>query len=146
MRSRTAIVRRVVLAVAMSAVVALAGMQLGCARSQAMHSGSGVPASEGTVTATVGDNGNTNVSVRVKHLAPPANVEPDATVYVVWIQAENASKQSVGALVPDDDLEGRLDTVTPHQRFLVSVTPEPNGHVAYPTHAPVFTSNVERPQ
>ena len=109
-----------------------------------MISGVGVPASQGTVKATAGDNGNTNIAIRVKHLAPPSKVAADATVYVVWIQPRNAAKQSVGALRVNDNLEGSLDTVTPHRRFLVMVTPEPSGQVAQPTHEPVFTSDVDR--
>jgi hypothetical protein len=109
-----------------------------------MHSGYGVPASEGTVNATEGDNGNTNLEIRVKHLAQPSQVASDATVYVVWVQPRNAPRQNVGALVLNDNLEGQLDTVTPHIQFTVSVTPEPSGHVEEPTHQPVFTAEVVR--
>ena len=126
--------------------VTVSALQLGCkaAPPQAMVSGAGVPASEGTVEATAADNGNTNVAIHVKHLAPPSKVAADATVYVVWIQPRNAPRQSVGALRVNDDLQGSLDTVTPHRRFLVMVTPEPSGQVAQPTHEPVFTSEVDR--
>lgn len=144
MRGTTWIVQRVVLRIALP-MLTLAIMAPGCARSttQEMVSGPGVPASQGTISATKADNGNTNVSVRVKHLAPPSKVASDATVYVVWVQARNAAKQSVGALRLDSNLEGHLSTVTPHRRFLVMVTPEPSGQVAQPTHEPVFTSDVE---
>ncbi len=109
-----------------------------------MRSGAGVPASQGTVKASLADNGNTAVAVRVKHLAPPSKVESDATVYVVWIQPRNADIQSVGAMTLNDELEGSLDTVTPHSRFTLTVTPEPSARVAYPSHDPVFSSEVER--
>ena len=127
-------------------IVLLSLVPLGCKpmRPTPMVSGAGVPASEGTVKATSGDNGNTNLAIRVKHLAPPSKVSADATVYVVWIQPRNAAKQSVGALKLNDNLEGSLNTVTPHRRFLVMVTPEPSGQVAQPTHEPVFTSDVDR--
>ncbi len=146
MRSRMSVLRRVLLVVAMPAVVALAGIQLGCASPQTMRSSDAVPASQGTVKATQGDNGNMNVAIRVKHLALSSRVAADATVYVVWIQPRNAAWQSVGALTLNDNLEGALDTVTPHHRFRVMVTPEPTREVAQPTHEPVFTADVERPE
>src|SRR5688572_13645867 len=53
---------------------------------------------EGTVQAKAGENGNTNLEVRVKHLSPPSKVADDASVYVVWIKPRNGDIQNVGAL------------------------------------------------
>jgi hypothetical protein len=53
-------------------------------------------------------------------------------------------RQNVGALTLDDDLEGVLETVTPHSRFLLSVTPEASGQVDQPRNPPVFTAQVDR--
>jgi hypothetical protein len=111
-----------------------------------MVSAAGVPASQGTVSATKGDNGNTHLSLKVKHLAPPSKVSPDAAVYVVWLQPRNGEVQNIGALTLNDNLEGSLVTVTPHRRFRITVTPEAGGQVALPTHEPVFTSDIERPE
>lgn len=121
------------------------GLGLGCARPQTMVSAVGVPASEGTVKATDGGNGNTKLAIHVKHLAPPSKVSPDAMVYVVWLQPRNGVLQNIGALVLNDNLEGRLETLTPHRRFQITVTPEPGGQLEKPTHEPVFTSEVDRP-
>jgi hypothetical protein len=135
---------------AAAAVAVLAGTTLGCGMfgsgksEQTMTSSSDSPAAQGTVRATAGDNGNTALRVRVKHLAPPSKMVSDATVYVVWIQPGDAAIQNVGAMTLDDDLEGRLDTVTPHSRFTVTVTPEPGARGSQPTNEPVFTSDVER--
>ena len=144
MRLRTSIVGRLVLAAVMPTLAVAAGLPLGCATTQAMRTGVRVPASEATVKATEGDNGNTRLTIRVKHLAQPSKVAADATVYVVWIQPSNAKPQNVGALSLNDNLEGHLDTMTPHRRFLMIVTPEPSALVGHPTHEPVFTSKVER--
>ena len=143
MRPRSSIVRGFVLAVSLPAIVALGATQLGCGSPQEMRSASGVPASQGTVSATAGDNGNTNLSIRVKHLAPPEQISSEATVYVVWIQPRDFPRQNVGALTLSDNLEGSLDTVTPHRRFMVSVTPESIGTAGRPTNAPVFTADVD---
>jgi hypothetical protein len=103
-----------------------------------------VPASQGTVQASEAANGNTAVDVRVKHLAPASKLASDATVYVVWFQPLNAKAQNVGALSLNEDLEGRLETLTPHHRFKLLVTPEPSGLVAVPSHDAVFTAEVDR--
>ncbi|NWJ40347.1 MAG: anti-sigma factor [Geothrix sp.] len=131
-------------------VIAMAGAQSGCqkmafwrAKPQEMHAASDVPAGQGTVRVTNGDNGNSKVSIRVKHLAPPSRIAPDSTVYVVWFRPVDGDSQNVGALVLNSDLEGSLDTLTPHHRFRITVTPEPNGQAASPTNEPVFTYNVE---
>ncbi|MBK8792714.1 MAG: hypothetical protein IPN59_06060 [Holophaga sp.] len=151
MESKKSTLRMIALGTAVPMVALLVGAQFGCAKlmfwrqkPQTMLSASDVPASQGTVKATEGKNGNTNVSVRVKHLAPPSKVAPDTTVYVVWLKAMNGELQNMGALTLNDNLEGSLDTVTPHSRFNISVTPEASGQVAQPSHEPVFTSEVER--
>ena len=150
MRFQSFKVRPLVFLAVLPAVAALVGTQLGCQRMmfwrekpQEMHSTSDASPSEGTVRVSEGDNGNTKVSVRVKHLAPPSKVAADATVYVVWIQPGEGERQNAGALTLNKDLEGSLDTLTPHRRFKLTVTPEPSGQVANPTHEPVFTYNVE---
>ena len=109
-----------------------------------MTSASDVPASEGTVKATLGANGNTNLYVRVKHLAPAFKVRPDATVYIVWLQRPGEAMQNIGALTLTDNLEGNLNTETPYRRFTITITPEPNRQVEQPTHEPVFKSEVTR--
>jgi len=131
-------------------IIALVGAQASCqkvafwrSKPQEMHAASDVHAGQGTVRVTTGDNGNSKVSIRVKHLAPPSKMAPDSTVYVVWLQPVDGDSQNVGALLLNSDLEGSLDTVTPHHRFRITITPEPNGQAASPTNEPVFTYNVE---
>ena len=95
------------------------------------------------MTTDKGDNDNTVVRVRVKHLAPPYRVASDATTYVVWIQPAGAPAQVVGALKVDDDLSGTLDFVTPQRVFHLVVTPEAQASAAKPAHEPVFTADVD---
>jgi len=144
MRLRNSIINCIGLAFVIPMLAGLVVIHAGCAsRQQSMLSGSTVPASEGTVSAIQTENGNTKVSIRVKHLAVPSKVAPDATVYVVWIKPRNGVPQNVGAMILNKNLEGSLDTVTSHNRFQVIITPEPSGRVREATHEPVFTSNVK---
>jgi len=144
-------IRPIIHSVVFPAVIGLVGMQFGCdtvrsweTRPTSMTSASDVPASEGTVKATLGANGNTNLYVRVKHLAPAFKVRPDATVYIVWLQRPGEAIQNIGALTLTDNLEGNLNTETPYRRFTITITPEPNRQVEQPTHEPVFKSEVTR--
>jgi hypothetical protein len=141
MDARSSIIRPTGLIVAMSMAIPAVGLQSGCTTPQAIAS---VPAIQGTVLASGDGNGDTSLSLRVRHLAPPSLAAADATLYVAWIQTPGAAKHNIGALTLNDRLEGSLDTVTPHRRFLLSVTPEPGGGFEQPTHDPVFTAEVNR--
>jgi len=151
MESQNFTIRHSIHSVVVPAVVALVGLQFGCdtvrsweTRPTSMTSASDVPASEGTVKATLGANGNTNLYIRVKHLAPAFKVRPGATVYIVWLQRPGEAIQNIGALTLTDNLEGSLNTETPYRRFTITITPEPSRQVEQPTHEPVFKSEVTR--
>jgi hypothetical protein len=111
---------------------------------QTMTPSDQVPAGQGTVQATKTDNGNTELQIEVKHLAPPSRLAPDASTYVVWIKPHNAPMQNVGALEVDDDLVGKLTTTTPHKASRLTVTPEASPQATSPSHDPVFESDVNR--
>ena len=131
--------------IVLASVGLLASIVAGCATApQTMESSRANTSGQGTVEAKAGPNGNTELEVRVKHLSEPARVASDATVYVVWIQPRNAEIQNVGALQLDADLVGKLNTSTPHRTFTLTVTPEPSGRMAVPTHGAVFTAEVIR--
>lgn len=102
------------------------------------------PAGEGTVKAYKGESGNTQLSVKVKHLAPANRIDEDASVYVVWVEPPNAPPQNVGVLSVNRNKEGALNTLTPYRRFRVLITPESNAEVQAPTGDEVFTSTVDR--
>lgn len=101
------------------------------------------PAAEGTVSTEHGENDNIVAHVRVKHLAPPSRLASDANTYVVWVQPPNAPIQSVGALRLDDELEGELDFVTPHEQFRLTITPESSATFTAPMNRPVFSVSVD---
>ena len=135
--------RSIILAVAMPALSVLAVMLGGCAlAAHPMYSAASVPASEGTVSATKGDNDNTLVEVHVKNLALPWKVASGTTTYVVWIQPPNGVIQNVGGMDVDSNLDGTLKTVTSYKAFKLIVTPEPSSAIAQPTHKPVFTADI----
>jgi hypothetical protein len=117
----------------------------GCATfTQPLQSGETTLGAEGTVHAVTGANGNTQLTLKVKHLAPASKVSPGATGYIVWVQPRGGPPQNVGSMKLSENLEGSMETTTPHHRFTVLVTAEPGPQASQPTTAPVFTSEVER--
>ncbi len=110
-----------------------------------MNSGAGVPASE--ERSEDGRNAaSTNVALRVKHLAHSSQGGIRRHGLCRVGQARNASRQNVGSLSLNDDLEGSLDTTTvlPPVRTRPSHL-EAGGAMAFgQTRKPVFTSHVNR--
>lgn len=109
-----------------------------------MVSSPDIPAAQGTVRATAGENGNTLLRVFVRHLAPPRKVRSDATTYVVWVQPAGGAPQNMGALKVDEDLRGTLTTVTPLTSFEVFITLEKSATVQEPSAENVLSASVAR--
>jgi hypothetical protein len=103
------------------------------------------PAAIGSLQTRRTDNANTEVDLTVDHMAPPANVADDATIYVVWAKPLTADglPQNVGSLIIGKDRSGSLKTKTPHERFEVLVTPEASGEATQPSHEPVLKAKVD---
>ena len=123
--------------------VGIVAGQVGCSMSWRLTGGTAVPAAEGMASTKLGDNGNTRLEVKVKHLAFPEKVNPGATTYVVWATADGgAAPTNIGALRLDKNLEGKLDTLTPFHAFLLTITPEVAGTASGPTGPVVFAARI----
>ncbi|HEX4337239.1 MAG TPA: hypothetical protein VH062_15080 [Polyangiaceae bacterium] len=97
----------------------------------------------GEVTTSIGENGNTNMRVKVTFLAPPDKLSPGASTYVVWVKPDaKAAAQNVGALRVKNDRSGELDTKTALTSFDVVITPEAAATVTEPAGAPAMTGRV----
>lgn len=108
-----------------------------------LKTASGAPAATGEITASHGDNGNTEVKVEVDHLAPPDKIANGAKVYVVWAKPHSQDPaQNIGALEVGDDRKGKLETKTALKSFDVLVTPEASPTVAQPSTDPVMRGSV----
>ncbi len=94
-----------------------------------------VPSAVAEVKTRETFRGNTRVDLRVQHLAKPEDVDPTATVYVVWVRPLNrgALPTNLGKLEVNRHSEGRLSAVTPLHDFEVLITPEPWKTVMVPT-------------
>jgi hypothetical protein len=93
------------------------------------------PAAEGTVNLRQTSNGNTKINLVVKHLAPPARIDPSSSVIVVWVRGLEAGAlaQNLGALRVNKNLSGKLEAVTSLSAFDFFLTCEGTQTVTAPT-------------
>ena len=85
-----------------------------------------IPGAQSTAKVSTTDNGNTQIDLIVEHLASPERIDQDATVYVVWVRANqaDAQPQNLGAIKVDDDLKGSISATTPLRSFDLYITAE----------------------
>jgi hypothetical protein len=112
------------------------------AKKISMIAGKEDPSAHGTVSLKSGQNGNTEVDITTKALAQPSALTPPQNTYVVWFQPEGQNPQNVGALKVDNNLNGKLSTVTPHRRFKVFITAEKETNVTQPRGPTMLSANV----
>lgn len=131
---------------ALAAALALAGCSfVGRPGPSRLAASAAMPASEGEALFKTTDDGNTAVTVRVRHLARPERLTPPAKVYVVWVRPrKELPARNVGALKVDDDLNGALDTVTPDAAFELFVTAEQAGEAQAPSGPPLLWTSYAR--
>jgi hypothetical protein len=100
------------------------------------------PAADGRLNIEHDRNGNTVLTLEVKHLAKPTSLSPPKTAYVVWLQAEGKDPEPVGVLEVNNDLEGKLKATTPYKRFDLFVTAEDNPRIERPSGPEVLRGSV----
>ena len=85
-----------------------------------------IPAAQGKVKLHQTSSGNTEILLTVKHLAPPAKIDPTSAVFVVWARGlePGAQPQNLGALRVNKNLTGKLETTTPLRAFDLFITCE----------------------
>lgn len=116
-----------------------------CATRERIEGTAAAPAALGEIKVDNGSGGNTDFTIKVRHLAEPERMATGATDYIVWVQPEGSrSFQNVGILAVDENLKGKYSTTIPYRRFRVVVTPEPGRLVSQPTGPAVFDQKVER--
>jgi hypothetical protein len=102
------------------------------------------PAAEGKVITENDRNGNTKVSVEVKHMAMPQSLTPAQQAYLVWVQPRGKEPELLGVLRVNDDLEGSLTATTPYKDFDIFISAEDKPHPEVPSGMVVLKGTVER--
>ena len=122
-----------------ASALGLFGALSGCGGAPKLNTSSEIPAAEASVKFERTRNDNTEIDLRVKHLADPEKLTPPAQTYVAWVRADkDEAPQNIGGLVVDDKLNGKLKTVTPMHSFELFVTAEASGQVRKPTGKPLL--------
>lgn len=102
------------------------------------------PSAEARVTYHTDRNGNTTVELSAHHLAPPDQLTPPKTTYVVWIQRPGRDPENLGALKVNEHQEGTIHATTPYKQFDVFVTAEDNDRVQTPSTVEVLRGVVNK--
>lgn len=103
------------------------------------------PAAIGTITVKNGKNQNTDVTIKVQHLAEPAALSHPADVYVVWFQPEGQNPKNEGQIMVQAKRSGELKTQTSYKHFEAFITAETNPRVEQPSGDRVLSANVVAP-
>lgn len=103
-----------------------------------------VPAASGTVHAQRDkDNKNTDLDIKVRHLAQPSSLNPPASTYIVWVRPRGGDAVKEGAIgVDKKHLDGELKVVTTSKNFDVFITPEESETVTIPSSMEVLRAHV----
>jgi hypothetical protein len=123
-------------------------LALGCGgpNEYVMRGQSRATGADGNVTVGDYDDGNAEVEIEVSNLAPPARIEEDATVYVVWFQPADGRPTKAGELAYDeDDRTGTLRATSANREFTVIITAEEEGDAESPSDNVVFRQEAEVP-
>jgi hypothetical protein len=130
-------------------LVALLGLAMGCASRQTvrLNGSPQVPAAQGEVRVSSGENNNTRLRIDVHHLAEPQRIAPGATALVAWARPafDGAAAQNIGALRVNEKLEGELETVTPHRNFDLIITAEQSPTAPLPSGPPLLSAHISAP-
>ncbi|MFL6350295.1 MAG: hypothetical protein ACJ74Z_00380 [Bryobacteraceae bacterium] len=126
-------------------IVVAAVMWTGCGgKKVSMVPAAAVPAATGTVDLGKDRNGNTQIDLKVQHLAKPENLTPPKSTYIVWIQARDGRPENQGQLHVNDNLEGEFKAPTPLRTFDIFVTAEDGPSATSPNGPEVFHKTVHR--
>lgn len=101
------------------------------------------PGATGTVDAKPQKSGaNTEVTVKVDHLAKPGQLTPAANNYVVWIEPNNGKPMNQGVLKVGDNEKGSLKMTTTSPKFAVVITAENEANPQAPSGRVVMRTDV----
>jgi hypothetical protein len=89
------------------------------------------------------NTGNTEMTLKVDHLAKPSLLSQPASNYVVWVQQSGHEPTNVGLLRVDDNLKGEVKATTTATRFTVLVTAEDDAKAQIPSDRVVLRASVQ---
>ena len=123
-------------------------LMLSCTASYAakkfpLTAASTVPAARGTAEVGKDRNGNTEVTLKVEHLATPESLSPPRASYIVWLQEKGTDPENQGQLRVNHKLQGSFRTVTPRKSFDLFITGEQDPTVKARTGPEVLRATIQ---
>ena len=101
------------------------------------------PGSDGAVQLETIEGGNTLVTVAVDHLPPVERLGAGLHAYVVWFVPPGQPPVKAGILEYDPDgRTGRMMATTPHRRFTLKITAEPDASTDSPSDVVVAAREI----
>jgi hypothetical protein len=95
-----------------------------CAQTVAFRETPQAPAALGEAKIETDRNNNTRVELDIRHLAPPQNLTPPKSAYIVWFESPEGRAVNMGQLTVGSDRRARFSAVTPFKVLRVLVTAE----------------------
>jgi len=126
------------------AVVLFAIITLGCSQKVAFRETPDAPAALGQAKVSTDGNNNTRIALNIEHLAPPQNLTPPKSVYVVWAEAPEGKTANLGQIVVGNDRSASFQAVTPLKIFRILITAEDRALAQSPSQQVVLTTDVFR--
>lgn len=115
----------------------------GCAVKAPLPSSTELPAAMGETKITLDNNGNSTIRMKVQHFAPPENLQPPKSVYVVWVETPEGHYNNFGQLKIDEKRSGEITGITPFRTFRLVVSAEDYPMVAQPSQVVMRTDLLE---
>jgi hypothetical protein len=113
----------------------------GFAKTYPMTAASIVPSAAGELKTSTDKNGNTEIKIKIQHLANPQSLTPSKNLYIVWLQPSGGSPERAGTLKVNGKLNGSFETTSPHTNFDVTITAEDDPSVKAPTGPEVLRAS-----
>lgn len=114
----------------------------GCAERVAVAPTPTLPAAMGQAKVSRDSSGNSKVSLNVEHVAPPQNLQPPKSVYVVWVETPEKQTFNLGQLKISKDRKGSISGITPFKTFRLVVTAEDFPTVTTPSSQEVLRTDI----
>jgi hypothetical protein len=96
----------------------------GCATKFPFQPSMSSPAAAGHVEAELDDNGNSQVELRLEHLALPATLTPPRVTYVLWAESQFGREVLLGQIAVQKDRSAEWEGTVPFDKFRILVTAE----------------------
>lgn len=109
-----------------------------------LMAGANTPAAQGIVKYKTSGNGNTELQIETRSLAPPSSLTPPENAYVAWIHPPGQAIQNLGQLKVNGKEQADLDTETAYKRFHIFITAEQDAQMQQPEGPTVLSADVSR--